>query len=128
LENEGFDVFISYSRADARHAREIDSLLRQNGLRTFFDRHSLTPGLRWVSDLEKAIGGAKAAIILLGSHGLGNTQQYERELAIVRQTHDPTFRVVPVILPDTTIDLPFNFRYLGRFFASRQSIGSAGGA
>jgi hypothetical protein len=57
LENECFDVFISYARADARHAREIDSLLRQNGLRTFFDRHSLTPGLRWVSAIEKAIGG-----------------------------------------------------------------------
>jgi hypothetical protein len=24
LENEGFDVFISYSRADARHATETD--------------------------------------------------------------------------------------------------------
>jgi TIR domain len=83
------------------HARESDSLLRQNGLRTFFDRHSLTPGLRWVPALEKAIGQAKAAIILLGSHGLGNTQQYERELAVVRQTRDPTFPVVPVILPDT---------------------------
>jgi energy-coupling factor transporter ATP-binding protein EcfA2 len=112
LENEGFDVFISYSRADARHAREIDSLLRQNGLRTFFDRHSLTPGLRWAPALEKAIGQAKAAIILLGSHGLGNTQQYERELAVVRQTRDPTFPVVPVILPDTKIDPPFNFLQL----------------
>jgi hypothetical protein len=109
LPSEAYDVFVSYARADWRHAAEIDSVLRQNGFRTFFDRHSLTPGLRWVPALERAIGEAKAAIILLGSHGLGNTQQYERELALVRQSRDPTFPVVPVILPETTIDPPFNF-------------------
>jgi hypothetical protein len=41
--------------------------------------------------------------------GLGNTQQYERELAFVRQTRDPAFPVVPVILPETTADSPFDF-------------------
>ena len=33
-----YDVFLSYSRADARHAAEIDSVLRDKGLKTFFDR------------------------------------------------------------------------------------------
>ena len=53
---------------------------------------------------------AKAAIIvLIGPRGLGNTQQYERELPLVRQSHDPTFLIVPVILPGTTTDPPFDF-------------------
>ena len=47
--------------------------------------------------------------MLIGPRGLGNTQQYERELAIVRQSSDPTFPVVPVILPETTTDRPFDF-------------------
>ena len=55
------------------------------------------------------IGSAKAAIVLTGPGGLGNTQQYERELAFVRQTTDPAFPVIPVILPETKTDLPFNF-------------------
>jgi WD40 repeat protein len=105
---DGCDVFISYSRADARYAADIDSALRQNGLRTFFDRRNLAPGLPWVRALEEAISAAKAAIILLGPSGLGNTQQYERELAFVRQTGDPAFPVVPVLLPDTR-DPPCNF-------------------
>jgi hypothetical protein len=42
----------------------------------------------------------KAAIVLIGPRGLGNTQQYERELAFVRQTRDPAFPVVPMILPE----------------------------
>jgi hypothetical protein len=69
----------------------------------------LAAGLPWVRALEQAIGAAKAAIVLIGPHGLGNTQQYERELAFVRQTRDPTFPVVPVILPENKTDPPFDF-------------------
>jgi hypothetical protein len=59
---------------------------------------------RYVRALERAMGAAKAAIVLIGPRGLGNTQQYERELAFVRQTHEPAFPIVPVILPETTIE------------------------
>jgi hypothetical protein len=107
--SETYDVFISYSRFDGRHAAEIDSILRARGLRPFFDRRNLTPGLPWVRALEQAIGAAKAALVLIGPHGFGNTQQYERELAFVRQSRERTFRVVPVILPGASADLPFNF-------------------
>ena len=47
--------------------------------------------------------------MLIGPRGLGNTQQYERELALVRQSRDPAFPVVPVILPETPTDRPFDF-------------------
>jgi TIR domain/WD domain, G-beta repeat len=107
--NNTYDVFISYSRADSRHAAEIDAVLRASGLRPFFDRRNLSPGLPWLRALEQAVSASKAAIVLIGPRGLGNTQQYERELALVRQTHDPAFPVVPVILPEAQIDRPFNF-------------------
>src|SRR5262249_30253827 len=107
--NETYDVFVSYSRADGRHAADIDSILRAKGLKPFFDRRNIAPGLPWVRALEQAIRASKAAIVLIGPRGLGNTQQYERELAFVRQTHDPAFPVVPVILPETASDPPFDF-------------------
>jgi hypothetical protein len=102
--NEVYDVFVSYSRADWRHAADIDSVLRAKGLKPFFDRRNLPPGLPWVRALEEAIGACKAAIVLVGPRGFGNTQQYERDLAFFRQTRDP-------ILPQAqaTIDRPFNF-------------------
>jgi hypothetical protein len=107
--NETYDVFVSYSRADGSHAAEIDSFLRAKGLQSFFDRRSLAAGLPWVRALEHAINAARAVIVLIGPRGLGNTQQYERDLALIRQTRDPTFPVVPVILPETTTDRPFDF-------------------
>ena len=82
--NETYDVFVSYSRADTRHAQDIDSVLRASGLKSFFDRRSLGVGLPWIPALESAIGEAKAAIVLIGPHGFGNTQQYERQAAIIR--------------------------------------------
>jgi energy-coupling factor transporter ATP-binding protein EcfA2 len=88
---------------------DIDSFLRAKGLRPFFDRHDLAPGLRWVPALEQAINAASAVIVLIGPHGFGNTQQYERDLALVRQSRDRAFPVVPVILPGNTADRPFNF-------------------
>ena len=109
MANETYDVFVSYSRADWRHAADIDSVLRAKGLRSFFDRRNLAPGLPWVRALEQVIGAAKAVVVLIGPRGLGNTQQYERELALVRQSRDPGFPIVPVILPDTSTDRPFDF-------------------
>src|SRR5262249_1940955 len=42
--------------------------------------------------------------------GFGSTQQYERQAAIIRQSRDPDFHVVPVFLPETTTDnRPFDF-------------------
>jgi TIR domain len=70
-----YDVFVGYSRVDGRHAAEIDSVLRDKGLKTFLDRRYLAAGLPWVSALEQAIGVAKAAIVLIGPRGFGNTQQ-----------------------------------------------------
>jgi hypothetical protein len=107
--DEAYDVFISYAIADWRHAADIDSVLRTRNLTSFFDRRNLPPGLPWVRELEKALNAAKAAVILIGPHGLGNTQQYERDLALYRQSRDPSFPIVPVILPETRIDRPFNF-------------------
>src|SRR5690349_10625237 len=105
--SESFDVFVSYARVDARHAVAIDQILQARGLTPFFDRRNLHPGLPWLGELEQAIGAAKAALILIGPRGIGNTQHYERDLAIVRQTREPSFPIVPVILPGAAGDRPF---------------------
>jgi TIR domain len=71
--DDTYDVFVSYSRADGRHAREIDSVLRGKGLKAFFDRSNLAGGQPWFRALEQAVGDAKAAIVLIGPRGFGNT-------------------------------------------------------
>ncbi|VFU10524.1 conserved protein of unknown function [Methylocella tundrae] len=95
----GYDVFLSYARSDGAAAAELNGWLSAQGLRTFFDRSELRPGLRWIPALEDAIGQSDAVAILVGPHGIGNAQQYERELALVRQMRDDGFPVIPVLMP-----------------------------
>jgi hypothetical protein len=99
-----YDVFVSYSRSDEAGAAELNAWLCSQGLSTFFDRSELRPGRTWVSDLEDAIGRSRAVAILVGEHGIGNTQQYERQLSLVRQAgeHERAFPVIPVLMPGCT--------------------------
>src|SRR6516162_3110566 len=94
-----YDVFVSYARSDAAAAAELNTWLRGQGLSTFFDRSELRPGLPWIPALEEAINRCRAVAILFGKHGIGNTQQYERQFALIRQTHEATFPVIPVLMP-----------------------------
>jgi len=96
---DAYDVFLSYARRDAAAAAELSSWLSAQGLRTFFDRNELPQGLRWIPRLEEAIRRSKAVAILVGRQGIGNFQQYERDLALIRQTADATFPVIPVLMP-----------------------------
>jgi hypothetical protein len=90
---DAYDVFLSYAHSDGDAAADLNGWLSAQGLSTFFDRNALRPGLRWIPALEDAIGRSKAVVILVGKHGIGNTQQYERELALIRQTGDETSRL-----------------------------------
>ena len=94
-----YDAFLSYAHVDEAAARQVNDWLHEQGLETFFDQSQLRPGLRWIPAVEDAIGDAAAVVILIGAHGVGNTQKYERELAIMRQTREPRFPVIPVLLP-----------------------------
>jgi TIR domain len=58
--SDGYDVFVSYSRADGAGAAELNSWLRSQGLSTFYDRSELRPGLRWIPGLEDAIDRSRA--------------------------------------------------------------------
>lgn len=101
-------VFISYRRSDGEQAEKIRRWLNVRGVATFFDKANLEKGHPWVTTLESEIASCRAAVILVGPSGFGNTQQYERDLAITRRTRDASFRVIPVLLPGVT-DPPVGF-------------------
>ena len=95
-------VFISYSRAHSAHAVTLDEWLTEQGVPTFLDTSHLRGGQLWITDLENAIAhDCDAVVVLCGPGGLGDTQQYEKQFAITRQSKEPDFPVIPVVLPQT---------------------------
>src|SRR4051812_49355886 len=100
----GYDVFLSYSRADGAAADALrDRLIDDGKLSVFIDWRALAAGRPWQPALETALGGCRAMLVLLGPKGIGGWQHREIQLGLDRQTgaeKSPTpFPVIPVLLP-----------------------------
>jgi tetratricopeptide (TPR) repeat protein/KaiC/GvpD/RAD55 family RecA-like ATPase len=93
-----YDLFISYHSLDHAAVELVANALRQRGLRPYLDRWYLIPGRSWLDTLEKSLADCNGAAIFLGPHGMGRWQQREKELALDRQTGNPNFFVIPVLL------------------------------
>jgi len=44
-------------------------------------------------------------LVLIGPHGIGNTQRYEYQLGLLRRTREPDFPPIPIVLPGTPPEL-----------------------
>jgi TIR domain len=88
-----YDVFLSYNSADHGVVDEIARKLRDEGLKPFFDRWNLAPGMRWRSKLEKTLGSCKAVAICVGPGEMGSWQQREVDVALDLQSRSPNLPV-----------------------------------
>jgi WD40 repeat protein len=103
-----YDLFLSYSRADAAAAETVRARLREVGLRAFLDRYGLPAGQLWQPWLENHLRSCRALIVLVGPLGFGEWQHREIQLGLDRQaaaakTAEP-FAVIPVLLPGLAPD------------------------
>ena len=120
-QDEAFDVFLSYSRADAPDAQRLVQLLRSRGLKVFFDRDHLTPGQAWPTLLEKHLRACRAVAICLGPEGLGPWQQREQYVALDRQAQEDHFPVIPLLLPGAK-DPPLGFLRLSTWIDLKAGV------
>ncbi len=107
-ETSGYDVFLSYSRADSAAAETLRARLREAGLSAFLDRYSLPAGQPWQPWLEQHLGACRALLALVGPRGLGGWQQREIQVGISRQVSAEkaaqVFPVIPLLLPGLAND------------------------
>jgi hypothetical protein len=104
----GYDVFLSYSRADAAAAEILRARLGEAGLCAFLDRYALPAGQPWQPWLEEHLGTCGALVVLVGPSGIGEWQHREIQLGISRQASTAKagreFPVIPVLLPNVAND------------------------
>jgi tetratricopeptide (TPR) repeat protein len=97
------DLFLSYNSRDRAAVIHVRRLLLERNISTSFDRDQLSAGSRWVSLLENEVGRSRAVAVFIGPHGLGDWQEMEMQLALVRQIDEKKasrpFPVIPLILP-----------------------------
>ena len=102
-----FDVFLSYNSRDRAAVEGVANQLRAQNLTPFLDRWYLGPGLRWRPKLEESLASCKGVAVFIGPEGMGSWQQREVDVALDRQSQDPAFTVIPVLLPGCEPPLGF---------------------
>lgn len=114
----GFDVFLSFARADEAVAVALHGILETDrGYRVFLDRSSLQPGDTWDTAIPDALAKSQLVVALLAPVGNGpGDAWYQKEeiIAGIRNSRhsEGARRVVPVLLDGLQPeDVPFG---LGR--------------
>jgi energy-coupling factor transporter ATP-binding protein EcfA2 len=97
----GYDVFLSYNKADRPAVDEIARQLVKAGIQPWLDEWNLIPGDLWQEAIEEALGSCTTCAVLVGPSGTGPWQNEEMRAAIDRRVSEGkgTFRVIPVLLP-----------------------------
>jgi hypothetical protein len=110
----GADVFVSYNRRDVELVRAVVAELAARGIAAVAD-DDIRAGDNWQAFLRSVLERAHVMLVMLGHSGLGAWQEAEVEVAIDRALHDPTLRVVPVILPGAPDDALKEHVFLARY-------------
>lgn len=97
-------VFISYAREDRPVAEKLYEDLMRQGIRTWIDSHSLTPGARWKEEIAGAIQESIYFISLLSSKSVSKIGYVQKEvriaLELLDEHPDDIVFVIPVRLEE----------------------------
>jgi TIR domain len=102
---EQYDVFLSHAHEDQAWVEALaQRLTDERGIRVWLDRWVLVPGQSWQQGIAKGLEHAGTCAVCLGEKTPTGWFRQEVEQALNMQTHQPAFRVIPVLLPDVAQD------------------------
>lgn len=94
-----YDVFLSYSRADAERVKALRDELRRLGYRVFFDVQSIDPGQQWKRRLEHAIRRSRTLVLCWSERAKGSdyiTFEYSRAEALGKPIYPWLLDTIPL--------------------------------
>ncbi len=98
---EIFDVFLSHSHTDAEWVEELAKRLEdRQKLKVWLDVWELVPGESFIQGMARGINQANSCAVCISKQTPKGWFQQEIERALNRKASDPSFRVIPLLLPD----------------------------
>jgi len=95
-------IFISYSHKDKKWIKLLKVHLRplqQNGIVDLWDDTKIVPGVSWRDEIERALAGANAAIILVSADFLASEFITTQELPVLlERARTNGTRIVPLLV------------------------------
>lgn len=110
IPNQPLPPFLSYSHTDLAAANQLRSLLAQAGIHLFQDVATLRPGGRWMSQIQDALAGCCAFIVLVGCDGVERWVEAEVQAALnlhhaPRDKNAHRLPIHPILLPDGSAEM-----------------------
>ncbi len=99
-----YDVFLSHNSQDKPSVKWLAAKIEDEAkLVVFLDVWNLVPGAPWQEDLENALEASRTVAVFLGPAGISGWHNEELRDALNTRVRDPQRRVIPVLLPGTTM-------------------------
>lgn len=99
-----YDVFLSHNSQDKPSVKWLARKLEDEAkLTVFLDIWNLVPGDPWQEGLENALDASRTVAVFLGPAGISGWHNEELRDALSNRVDDPQRRVIPVLLPGTTM-------------------------
>jgi tetratricopeptide (TPR) repeat protein len=96
------EVFCSYAREDEEWLRKLEthlSLLKRQGLLSFWHNRLLAPGTDWAHSIDTHLETSAVILLLISSDFLASDYCYELEMQRALQRHEANLaRVIPIIV------------------------------
>ncbi len=94
-----YDVFLSHNRRQKNWVRHLVALLREQGLRVFFDEDSISPGEDTVTALESAIEASESLVLVLSrSSVFSKWVAFETTLRLYEDPTGTLRRLIPILV------------------------------
>lgn len=100
------EIFLSYSRTDAKEALGLADRLRAEGHRVWIDQHGITGAEQWATEIATSIRACSTFLLLL-SDASAHSPNVLKELSLASEKRK---RIVPIDLA-VGIELPVSFEY-----------------
>jgi uncharacterized protein (DUF2267 family) len=104
--DEGYDLFVSYARADRDPVRPLAEALRERGLRVFIDDHEIDDFARITTTITRSLAASKALLAYYSTtYPTRRACQWELTAAYLaaQRGGDPSQRLL-VLNPEPTMD------------------------
>src|SRR4051794_14000942 len=105
-----YDVFLSYSHTDAVWVEALAKRLQdEHSFTVWLDRWVLVPGRNWQKSMGHGLEKAKCCAVCMSKATPSGWFQQEIERALDLQAKNDRFGVIPVLLPDASLDTMSGF-------------------
>ncbi|MCP3961051.1 MAG: TIR domain-containing protein [bacterium] len=100
-----YDIFLSHSGKDKVVVEALARSLKDHSITPFLDVWHLVPGRPFQEGLEDALATSSTIGICVGPEGLGFWETEEARAALDRRRTTADLRIIPIILPDTPVEI-----------------------